>query len=564
MAKNKAQTENGSLPLMVSWYLKYRPKNISELDQETVRNSLSEFVARGRIPHALLFAGPKGTGKTSAARIIAKILNCEKNEKALSEPPVVSVAEPCDKCSSCISIANGNSFSVIELDAASNRGIDDVRAIREAVKLSVPDKFRIYIIDEAHMLTLEAANALLKTLEEPPPHVVFILATTDPTRLPDTIRSRATSINFRRATIPEIVNALERVVKGEEIDVNKEVLLGIAKNSEGSFRDAIKLLEQFAGGDESALKEHLQTSPDPLISHLAKREMREGLAELARISGMGIAMRAYATSLLERLREIFLVKLGVAPGVDELAELEKVDEIKRLIELVTDASRFISVSPVPVLPLEMVVVEWCSEGDLEGLQSSYSLPNSAPSSSIGTGSRASAPPKRGLQPLEPASDRGNLRSTIASPSLDGTENKRNLRQPSASPSPLGKEVDEEIWKRILDGTKAKNHTIAALLRSAKPLGVADGVLEVLVFYKFHKERLEDGKNLAIVEEVAGNVLGGSLRISFILGERLKIENVTTEIEREETENPEEVGDSKPTEDDIEQKAEEIFGGKLEG
>src|SRR3990167_6143081 len=184
----------------MTFYLKYRPQTLVDLDSTPVRESLIKIVESKSIPHAFLFSGPKGTGKTSAARILAKIVNCEN-------PP--AGGEPCNICDQCISIAKGENLDVIELDAASHRGIDDIRALRDAVKLSpAKAKKKVYIIDEAHMLTTEASNALLKTLEEPPSHVVFILATTNPEKLIETIRSRAVNINFRKATPPELASSL--------------------------------------------------------------------------------------------------------------------------------------------------------------------------------------------------------------------------------------------------------------------------------------------------------------------------------------------------------------------
>src|SRR3990167_5991416 len=211
-------------------YLKYRSKNLDEIDSETVRESLKNIVKSGKISHAFLFAGPKGSGKTSAARILAKIVNCER---------LTVNCEPCDKCEQCTSITKGNNLDVIEMDAASHRGIDDVRILRDAVKLS-PAKAskKVYIIDEVHMLTLEASNALLKTLEEPPEHVMFILATTNPEKLIETIRSRTTNIAFRKATAEEIVRSLSRAVKGEKMKINEESLNEMAGASGGSFRDA--------------------------------------------------------------------------------------------------------------------------------------------------------------------------------------------------------------------------------------------------------------------------------------------------------------------------------------
>src|SRR3990172_2163032 len=223
----------------MTFYLKYRPQKIDDLDLNDVRETLTKIVKSENIPHAFLFSGPKGSGKTSAARILAKVVNCEKRQK--SHPP--AGGEPCNKCAQCTSITNGNNIDVIELDAASHRGIDDIRTLREGVMLApARAKKKVYIIDEAHMLTTEASNALLKTLEEPPAHVVFILATTNPEKLIGTVRSRTTYISFRKATLEEIEHSLKKVVIGEKMKVDKKVLEDVAKAANGSFRDAIKLL----------------------------------------------------------------------------------------------------------------------------------------------------------------------------------------------------------------------------------------------------------------------------------------------------------------------------------
>ena len=227
----------------MTFYLKYRPQKLDELDLKDVRERLVNIVKSKKIPHALLFSGPKGSGKTSAARIIAKTVNCERGNR--KNPPADSV--PCNKCDQCISITNGNNIDVIELDAASHRGIDDVRVLRDVVKLA-PAKasMKVYIIDEAHMLTTEASNALLKTLEEPPPHAMFILATTNPEKLIETISSRSLNVVFKKATAEEIARSLARVVKGEKLKSDNGVQELIAKASDGSFRDAVKILEELA------------------------------------------------------------------------------------------------------------------------------------------------------------------------------------------------------------------------------------------------------------------------------------------------------------------------------
>ena len=221
----------------MAFYLKYRPQKINELDIEKVRDSLLEILGSKEVPHAFLFTGPKGTGKTSSARILAKSVNCTDSKNG----------EPCNKCSHCKSITEGRCLDLIEIDAASNRGIDDIRELKSKINL-VPSmvKVKVYIIDEVHMLTNEAFNALLKTLEEPPEQVKFVLCTTEPNKLPGTIVSRCFQVQFDKAKTEELVRSLNRVVKGEKIEIKKEDLVKIANKANGSFRDAVKVLEQLS------------------------------------------------------------------------------------------------------------------------------------------------------------------------------------------------------------------------------------------------------------------------------------------------------------------------------
>ena len=217
------------------YYRKYRPQTLDEIiGQEHIKNALKKAHESNRLSHAYLFAGPKGSGKTSTARILAKMINCE-------------VGGPCNKCSTCLSITDGSNLDLIEIDAASNRGIDDIRELREKIKLApTSSKKKVYIIDEVHMLTTEAFNALLKTLEEPPSHVLFILATTDPHKIPQTILSRVQRFDFQAAKEEEIIEYLKNVIKIEKLKISDEALNLIAKKSEGSFRDGLKILDQLS------------------------------------------------------------------------------------------------------------------------------------------------------------------------------------------------------------------------------------------------------------------------------------------------------------------------------
>ncbi len=220
----------------VALYRRWRPQNFASLvGQQPVKTALSNALTSGRIAHAYLFAGPRGTGKTSTARILAKALNC-------ADGPT---AEPCGSCKNCMRITDGTSMDVFEIDAASNRGIDEIKNLREQLAFTPVDcRYKIYIIDEVHMLTTEAFNALLKTLEEPPSHVIFILATTDPHKIPATIHSRCQRFDFRRVTVDETVEHLKMIADASGIRTEPEALRMIAVQAEGGMRDALSLFDQ--------------------------------------------------------------------------------------------------------------------------------------------------------------------------------------------------------------------------------------------------------------------------------------------------------------------------------
>src|SRR5918911_448970 len=224
-------------------YLKYRSQTFSDLvGQDAIARTLQNAVSEGRVAHAYLFSGVRGTGKTSTARILAKAINCLNRQGA----------EPCGSCSACLEIGSGAAVDLVEIDAASNRGIDEIRDLRERVKyLPASLKMKVYIIDEAHMLTSEAFNALLKTLEEPPAHVLFVLATTEPHKIPLTVASRCQRFDFRRIDTPTIASRLARIVSSEGVAVEPAVLQLLARLARGSMRDAITILDQLMGQSAS-------------------------------------------------------------------------------------------------------------------------------------------------------------------------------------------------------------------------------------------------------------------------------------------------------------------------
>jgi len=479
-------------------YLKYRPKTIDEIDLAEVRDQLEKIVASKDLPHAFLFSGPKGTGKTSSARILAKIINCEAKEK------------PCDKCEQCLSITKGNNVDVVEIDAASNRGIDDVRSLKESIMLAPTSASKkIYIIDEVHMMTTEAFNAFLKTLEEPPAHVVFILATTDPQKLPGTVRSRLTSINFRKANTEDIKRQIERVAKGEGIAVDGESITLIAKRSDGSFRDAVKIFEQvILNSGKKIKKEDVEKllsidkldGVEEIYQAIKEKDQAKSLGLLEKYVSGGANSKDIIDSLIERSRE------------DMLSETSK--EVVYLVELLIEARLRISSSPIAELPLEIALVKYFNGGGTSSEVKEETL-------------------KIESKPLG------------INPKVETQVTEIKVHAST---------LDEDTWKKIMVYVKSRNTSVEALLRASEPIGFDGQSLTLGVFYKFHKERLEVAQNRRTLEDVVTEVFGNPVKINYTLTER-KIEPVVVKQEAP----PTQPGLTDSADKDIIQAAKEIFG-----
>lgn len=318
------------------FYLKYRPQTVDEIDNSHVRETIKQLLNTDRVPHALLFVGHKGTGKTSVARIVAKHLN---NLESV-----------------------GDSSDVVEMDAASNRGIDEIKSlIREASFLPMSGKYRIFIIDEAHMITNEAFNALLKTLEEPPSSAVFILATTNVEKLPKTIVSRTQVINFGRAKSEDIMHMLKRINEKEKIGAPDDVLQLVIEHADFSFRDAAKILEELAiqkKVSRAAAEEFLGVSGRAnFLNILEKGSAKETLSWIESFMNEGGNMKNFLETLLEQLRLLLLSKSGVdAPGA--MQSSLSLRDISTLIRLLSEAYNLLKISPIESLPLEIAIVDF--------------------------------------------------------------------------------------------------------------------------------------------------------------------------------------------------------------
>jgi len=367
---------------MLAIYRKYRPKKLSELlGQEHIIEVLRNSAKQNRFAHAYLFYGSRGSGKTTTARLLAKLVNCEKriNPPAGGEK-FREKGEPCNECRACTEIDNNQAMDVVEIDAASNRGIDEIRDLKESIKLSpIYLSKKVYIIDEVHMLTREAFNALLKTLEEPPAHAVFILATTEYEKLPATISSRTQKFNFKKLSIEDILKKLSSVVKTEKIKIADDALELIAALGEGSFRDAESLLDQIASMDSDIELKDVEKivgkigykKTAELAGLLISGDLENSLDYLAKINEEGYNLVQLTKDLIHYLRRALALKLS--PKVEEFYKKElttdNLEILKKHSVLIVPEKHIgflkslirayseMRYSPFPIAPLEVAIIE---------------------------------------------------------------------------------------------------------------------------------------------------------------------------------------------------------------
>jgi len=486
-------------------YRKYRPQKFAELvGLESVRKTLLSQIKDKKVAHAYLFSGPRGTGKTTTARILAKAINC----------PETKAGEPCGNCRVCKQIEEGRYLDLIEIDAASHRGIDDIRALRERVRLAPSaGHYKVYIIDEAHMLTPESFNALLKTLEEPPAHVIFILCTTESYKLPETIRSRCQRFNFERASVKHIVGRLADICRKEEVQLDEGELVEIAKASGGGFRDAETLLEQVITGGEKvsdlvgrATLENLEEFFDFLIAG----DTATALIYVNDLYDKGVSMESFNQKILEYLRDLLLIKMEVGEslvevGKERFVKMQKQADTFPTVQLNNMINRFtqsyenLPQASIPTLPLEVAVVQVSGSA-------------SPSQSSIGKVSASASPSQSSI-----------VEVTSGEQLTNKTRQPDNQTSPKVGPPlPVRQaglaeaEPPGDRWSELMRRIKPLNHSVEALLRSCTPAEVKGQTLLIRAFYPFHKERLEEPKNRAILEAVAKEVYGKKLKLQVVL------------------------------------------------
>jgi DNA polymerase-3 subunit gamma/tau len=492
-------------------YRKYRPQDFDEVvGQEAIVRTLKNAISSGQVRQAYLFAGPRGTGKTSLARILAKGLNC------LQGP----TPTPDKVCNPCVTIANGNSLDVIEMDAASQRGIDDIREIRERVVLQPAEgRYKVYILDEAHQLTDAAWNALLKLIEEPPPHLVFVFCTTDLSKVLPTVRSRCQTFVFARPRLPELVRLLRRVADGEEIQVPDQALALVARGARGSFRDAVSTLDQLASATEKQITvqsvlQLLGAVEEEALFRLCDlvvdRDTAGALTFVEELSEQGQDLGRLVVDLLEHLRHLMLVQhMGEVP--DTLPVTEETRErlraqanqlgeatVIRLVDLLAVAVEDMRQGGDPRLPLELALVKVTRPGsDLSRESLSYRL--------------------------EQLETRGHVPSAPVPMSDTETGPQEAPVEAVAMSTPPSLELEQlqEAWLRtILPAVEERSIPAASVLREAHPAGLAEDTLtvEFPASASFHRQLAEEPKNATLLADALYEVTGRHLGLAFAEGE----------------------------------------------
>ncbi len=482
-------------------YRKYRPLSFVEVvGQDHIKKIIEQEIINNKLTHAYLFCGTRGVGKTTMARLLAKSVNCQDRDS--------KTAEPCNQCQSCKEINQGRSLDLIEIDAASNRRIDDIREVRDKVPYGpARSKYKVVIVDEVHMLTNEAFNALLKTLEEPPAHVIFVLATTEPHKLPETILSRCQRFDFKRLTVQELVGRLTTLVKAEKVKVDEEVLREVAYLAGGSTRDAESYLGKLLSLDESIItldkaglvlpRADAKTSL-LFISQLVDKKVSSAVACLNDFLLSGGDVGYFYSQVLELMRKLLLYKLG--DNLSDYSNLQlKTEQEKELAGLATKAPQSFLQNminiwleaetlrkqvPGSVIPLELAAIRIC-QGDSEFTPTKPTLFKK----------------DSGAKPVANEKTVSDQVAAVKSVDLSGV-----------SQSNLTLDSITDKWSQIVNKLRDLNHSLSFILSIAKPTKFSGNELTLSFQYKLHQERVKDKKVRQQVEDVISQVVGATVLV----------------------------------------------------
>jgi DNA polymerase-3 subunit gamma/tau len=495
----------------ITLYRKHRPQALSEISgQQHILAVLKNALAEGKIAHAYLFAGPRGTGKTTIARIIAKRLNCQNSKDS----------EPCGVCDQCVSFARKASLDLIEIDAASNRGIDEIRALKDKISLApAAGKYKIYIIDEVHMLTTPAFNALLKTLEEPPSHAIFILATTELHKVPDTIKSRCQTFLFRRASVALIIERLRKISNAEKITIEDGALALIASHSEGCFRDAESLLGQVISTQnvevviadvENMLGVVGFEQVQKFVDTLLVKDARGAVSFLQKVIERGSSLRRFADDITRYLRAVASYSAAgvhsetfdpeVESNLQKQTKNNPTDTFVKILRLFLRAKAEMRDATYEELPLELAIIEWCEGG------------KAAPPTIVASASVSAPTVVKNESPALNTVTVENAPVTPKSHIFSFGKKQSPLEQNIMADNPQLFEKIMCVWRQFLERTAQLNPLLISTLEACRPSIVRGNILYLITEFNLYKERISENKVREPLENLLAEISGEKILI----------------------------------------------------